>query len=154
VSPLTNDALAVSQRVAPVHTQQEVGTVLTIIESGSSVWMAITVDDDLRIYARAEAGDWGELSLSEDSEEVDPEKSFMLEELYGRQSEQEEDDEEAGPEGEEEAPDEEEEEPDEDGPELAEDEESEDGEDEEPEEEEKPRRRRAASTKSGAARRK
>jgi cobalamin biosynthesis protein CobT len=136
--------------------------VLTIIESGSNVWMAITVDDELRIYSRAEAGDWGELSVSEDSEQVDPEKSFMLEELYGRQNGQEEEDEEAGLEGDEEMPDEEEEpddeeeEPDEDGPELDEDEESEDGEDEEPEEEEKPRRRRAASAKSGrtAARRK
>ena len=56
--------MAVAQRVAPVHTQQEAVTVLTIIESGSNVWMAITVDDDLRIYSRAEAGDWGELSLS------------------------------------------------------------------------------------------
>ena len=128
---------------------------LTIIEGGSNLWMAITVDDELRIYSRAEAGDWGELSVSEDSEQVDPEKSFMLEELYGRQSGQEEEDEEAGAEGEDEVADEEEE-PDEDGPELDEDEESEDGEDEEPEEEEQPRRRRAASAKSGrtAARRK
>jgi hypothetical protein len=130
--------------------------VLTIIEGESSVWMVISVDDELRIYSRAEAGEWGELSLSEDSEQVDPEKSFMLEELYGRQSGQEEEDEEAGPDDEEEEPDEEEQEPDEDGPELAEDEESEEGEDEEPEEEEKPRRRRAANAKSGrtAARRK
>jgi hypothetical protein len=129
--------------------------VLTIIEGESSVWMVISVDDELRIYSRAEAGEWGELSLSEDSEQVDPEKSFMLEELYGRQSGQEEEDEEAGPDDEEEEPDEEEQEPDEDGPELAEDEESEEGEDEEPEEEEKPRRRRAANAKSGrtAARR-
>lgn len=129
---------------------------LTIIETGSNVWMAITVDDELRIYSRDEAGDWGELSVSEDSAQVDPEKSFMLEELYGRQSGQEEEDEEAGAEGEEEVLDEGEEEPDDDGPEVDEDEESEDGEDEDPEEEEKPRRRRAASAKSGrsAARRK
>jgi hypothetical protein len=146
-----DDGLAVAQRVVRVDTQQEVGTVLTIIESGSSVWMAISVDDELRIYSRAEAGDWGELSLSEDSEQVDPEKSFMLEELYGRQSGQEEEDEEAGPEGEEEEPDEDEE-TDEDEPELAEDEESQDDEDEEPEEEEKPRRRRAASGRSAARR--
>lgn len=132
---------------------------LTIIEGGSNVWMAIAVDDELRIYSRAEAGDWGELSLSEDSEQVDPEKSFMLEELYVRQNGQGEQDEEAGPEGEEEEPDEDEdepdedeEEPDEDGADLAEDEESEDGEDEEPEEEEKPRRRRAASGRSAARR--
>lgn len=120
---------------------------LTIIESASSVWMVTTVEDELRIYARAEAGDWGELSLGEDPEQVDPEKSFMLEELYGRQSEQEEEDEEGELEGEEEDLDEEEVEPDEDGPELAEDEESEGGEEEE-EEEEKPRRRRAAPAKS------
>jgi hypothetical protein len=127
--------------------------VLTIIESGSNVWMAIAVDDELRIYSRAEAGDWGELSLSEDSEQVDPEKSFMLEELFGRQGGQEEEDEEAEGEEEEpyeeEEPDEEEEEPDQDGAELAEGEESDDGEDEEPEEEAKPRRRRAAGAKSG-----
>jgi hypothetical protein len=135
--------------------------VLTIIESASSVWMVTTVDDELRIYARAEAGEWGELSLGEDPEEVDPEKSFMLEELYARQGGQEEEAEgelegeeeaeEGEPEGEEEESDEEEAEPDEDEPELAEDEESEGSEDEEPEEEEKPRRRRAAAAKSGRA---
>jgi hypothetical protein len=134
--------------------------VLTIIESASSVWMVTTIDDELRIYARAEAGEWGELSLGEDSEQVDPEKSFMLEELYARESGQEEEDEEGElegeeeaeegePEGEEEELDEEEAEPDEDEPELAEDEGSEGSEDEEPEEEEKPRRRRAAAAKSG-----
>jgi hypothetical protein len=133
--------------------------VLTIIESASSVWMVTTIDDDLRIYARAEAGEWGELSLGEDSEQVDPEKSFMLEELYARESGQEEDEEgelegeeeaeEGEPEGEEEELDEEEAEPDEDEPELAEDEGSEGSEEEEPEEEEKPRRRRAAAAKSG-----
>jgi len=151
--------LAVAQRVTAVHSQQEVGTVLTIIEGGSNVWMAIAVDDELRIYSRAEAGEWGELSLSEDSEQVDPEKSFMLEELYVRQNGQGEQDEEAGPEGEEEEPDEDEdepdedeEEPDEDEAELAEGEESEDAEDEQPDEEEKPRRRRAASGRSAARR--
>ena len=148
-----------AQRVTAVHSQQEVGTVLTIIEGGSNVWMAIAVDDELRIYSRAEAGEWGELSLSEDSEQVDPEKSFMLEELYVRQNGQGEQDEEAGPEGEEEEPDEDEdefdedeEEPDEDEAELAEGEESEDAEDEQPDEEEKPRRRRAASGRSAARR--
>lgn len=107
---------------------------LTIIESASNAWMVITVDGELRIYARSEAEEWGELSLSEDSERVDPEKSFMLEELYARQ---------IGEEGDEDG-----EEPDDDGPELADDEESEDSEDEEPEEEKKPRRRRAATAKS------
>lgn len=116
---------------------------LTVIENTSNVWLVITVDDELRVYARGEQGEWGELSLSEDSEQVDPEKSFMLEELYGRQSDQ---DEEGEPEAEEDDVDDEGE-PDEGGPDLAEDEEPEDTE-EEPEEEPKPRRRRAAAAKS------
>lgn len=123
---------------------------LTIIEGASNVWMVTTVDGDLRIYARADEDDgWSELSVSDDSEQVDPEKNFMLEELYASQSGQEEAAEEGVPEGEEEVPEEEDEEPDEDGPELAEDEVPEDSEDEEPEEEEeeKPRRRRAANRK-------
>jgi hypothetical protein len=140
----------VAPRVNPGNTQQEVGIVLTIIESASNVWMVITVDGELRIYTRAdEDEEWSELSVSEDSEQVDPEKNFMLEELYARQSGQEEGDDGGEPEGGEEVPDEEEEEPGEDGPELAEDEEPEDSEDEEPEEEEKPRRRRAATAKGG-----
>ena len=129
---------------------------LTIIENESNVWMVITVDGELRIYTRADAGEWGELSVGDDSDQVDPEKSFMLEELYARQSGQEEEDEEGEPEDEEGEPedeaeglDEEEEEPDESEPDLDEDEESEGSEDEEPEEEEKPRRRRAATARSG-----
>jgi hypothetical protein len=140
----------VAPRVTPGNTQQEVGIVLTIIEGASNVWMVITVDGDLRIYTRVDEDDgWSELSVSDDSEQVDPEKNFMLEELYARQSGEEEADDEGEPEGEEEVP-EDEEEPDEDGPELAEDEEPEDSEDEEPEEEKKPRRRRAASASRGA----
>jgi hypothetical protein len=140
----------VAPRVTPGNTQQEVGIVLTIIEGASNVWMVITVDGDLRIYTRVDEDDgWSELSVSDDSEPVDPEKNFMLEELYARQSGEEEADDEGEPEGEEEVP-EDEEEPDEDGPELAEDEEPEDSEDEEPEEEKKPRRRRAASASRGA----
>jgi hypothetical protein len=137
-------------RVTPGNTQQEVGIVLTIIEGASNVWMVITVDGDLRIYTRVDEDDgWSELSVSDDSEQVDPEKNFMLEELYARQSGEEEADDEGEPEGEEQVP-EDEEELDEDGPELAEDEEPEDSKDEEPEEEKKPRRRRAASASRGA----
>lgn len=117
------------------------GVVLTIIESESNVWMVISVDGQLRLYSRAEEGEWGELSLSEDPEQVDPEKSFMLEELFARENGDEEDDEEE--------PDGEEEESDDDGPELERADEPEDGEDEAPEEEEKPRRRRAAAPKNG-----
>jgi hypothetical protein len=139
----------VAPRVTPGNTQQEVGIVLTIIEGASNVWMVITVDGDLRIYTRVDEDDgWSELSVSDDSEQVDPEKNFMLEELYARQSGEEEADDEGEPEGEEQVP-EDEEELDEDGPELAEDEEPEDSEDEEPEEEKKPRRRRAASASRG-----
>lgn len=108
---------------------------LTIIENESNIWMIVTVDDALRVYARAEEGEWSELPLGGDPEEVEPEKSFMLEELYARESE---DEEEGG---------DDEEEPDEGEPELSEDEESDDGDEEEPQEEPKPRRRRAAASK-------
>ncbi len=111
---------------------------LTIIENDSNIWMIVTVDDALRVYARAEEGEWSELPLGEDAEQVDPEKGFMLEELYARENE----DEPEEPDGEDDEPD------DEDEPELAEDEESDDGDDEEPQEEPKPRRRRAAAPKS------
>ena len=119
---------------------------LTIIENDSNIWMIVTVDDALRVYARAEEGEWSELPLGEDPEQVDPEKGFMLEELYARESE----DEPEESEGEDEEPDDEEELA-EGEPELAEDEESDDGDDEEPQEEPKPRRRRAAAPKSGTA---
>lgn len=115
---------------------------LTVIENASNVWLVITVDGELRVYTRGEEGEWGELSLSEDSEQVDAEKSFMLDELYGRQSDQ---DEEGEPEAEEDDIDDEGE-PDEGGPE--DEEEPDDTEEEEPEEEPKPRRRRAAAAKS------
>ena len=108
---------------------------LTIIENESNTWMIITVDDGLRVYSRAAEGDWSELPLGEDQEQVDPEKGYRLEELYGRESE-----------GDEEEPDDEEE-SDEGEMELAEDEQPDDDEDEEPEEEPKPRRRRAAAPK-------
>ena len=113
---------------------------LTIIENESNTWMIITVDDGLRVYSRAGEGDWSELPLGDDQEQVDSEKGFMLEELYGRESE----DDEGEPDDEEE--------PDEEEPDLAEDEQPDDEEDEDEEEEEpqeapKPRRRRAAAPK-------
>jgi hypothetical protein len=120
--------------------------VLTIIENGSNIWMIVTVDDALRVYARAEEGEWSELPLGGDPEQVDPEKSFMLEELYARESEDEEED---GGEDELEGEPDDEEELDEGEPELSEDEEPDDGDGEEPQEEPKPRRRRAAAPKGG-----
>ncbi len=103
---------------------------LTIIESEQSAWMVIATDGELRIYSRENAGEWTELSL-ENSDEVDRDKSLMLEELYGQQAGQAEDDEEEEPEAEEEG--EEEDEPDE--------------EEDEPEEEaDQPRRRRATAS--------
>jgi hypothetical protein len=111
--------------------------VLTIIENGSKEWAVIAVQDELRIYSRDEPGEWSELPLGDESEQVDPEKSFMLEELYDQRAGDEGDEE--GEEAQEGDPGDEEEEE----PELAEDE-SEEDEDEEPEEEpEKPARRRS-----------
>lgn len=110
---------------------------LTIIENESNIWMIVTVGDGLRVYSRAEEGEWSEQPLGDDPEQVDPEKNFMLEELYARESEDDGGDLDGDEDGDED-------EPDEDEPELAEDQESDDGEDEEPEKEAKPRRRRAA----------
>jgi hypothetical protein len=121
--------------------------VITIIESGSDAWAVAATNGDLHIYSREGAGEWSEVSLSEDSEQIDQDGSLILEALYeqhvGRQPG--EDIEEPAAEAEteeedEEAKDEEFEEDQE--PEAAE-------EDEEPEEEEqKPRRRRARTTAS------
>ena len=110
---------------------------LTIIESESSAWMVIATDGELRIYSRENAGEWSELSL-ENSDEVDRDKSPMLEELYGQQAGQDEDDEEP------EEPEADEEDEDEDEEEDEEDEDVKDEEEDEPEEEpDQPRRRRS-----------
>lgn len=114
---------------------------LTIIEDGDSTWTVIAADGELRIFSRDESGEWTELSVSEDGDQVDGDKSVMLEELYGRQGDAGEDDEEQD---EEEGSEEDEEEPEE--PEMEEDEESEA--DAEPEEEPKKSRRRPAGTRS------
>jgi hypothetical protein len=55
---------------------------LTIIESGSRAWALAATDGDLHIYSREEAGEWAELLLSEDSEQIDQDGSSILEALY------------------------------------------------------------------------
>ena len=137
---------------------------LTIIQSGSKAWAMAATNGDVRIFGREQAGEWIEVLLSEESEQLDGDGSLILEALYeqyvgeepeeeGEEPEPEEEDEE--PEAEEEAeeaePDEDEEEP-EAEEEAEEPEADEDGEepeaeeeDEEPEEEKdekKPRRSR------------
>ena len=151
---------------------------LTIIESGSQVWAVAAADGDLHIYSREQAGEWTEVLLSEDSEQLDQDGSSILEALYERyatadqdgqavepQAEEEEPaDEEEEPADEEEEPADEEEEPADEEEEPADEEEEEpaDEEEEEPadeeeepaEEEEKPRRGRARTpAKKGDGRR-
>ena len=119
---------------------------LTIIQSGSKAWAMAATNGDVRIFSREQAGEWIEVLLSEESEQLDGDGSLILEALYeqyageepeeeGEEPEAEEEDEE--PEAEEEAEE----------PEAEEDEEEPEAEeeDEEPEEEEdekKPRRSR------------
>jgi hypothetical protein len=144
--------------------------VLTIIQSGSKAWAMAATNGDVRIFSREQAGEWIEVLLSEDSEQLDGDGSLILEALYeqyaGGEPEEEGEEAEADeepeaeeeaeePEAEEEAEEpeaeEEAEEPeaeeDEEEPEAEEDEEEPEAEaeDEEPEEEEedkKPRRSR------------
>jgi hypothetical protein len=142
---------------------EEEGIVLTIIQSGSKAWAMAATNGDVRIFSREQAGEWIEVLLSEDSEQLDGDGSLILEALYeqyaggeqeeaGEEAEAEEDEE---PEAEEEAeePEAEEEaeeleaEEEAEEPEAEEDEEEPEAEeeDEEPEEEEedkKPRRSR------------
>ena len=138
---------------------------LTIIQSGSKAWAMAATNGDVRIFSREQAGEWIEVLLSEESEQLDGDGSLILEALYeqyageepeeeGVEPEPEEEDEE--PEAEEEAEEEAEAEEEEEEPEVEEDgeepeveedgEEPEaEGEDEEPEDEEdekKPRRSR------------
>ena len=138
---------------------------LTLIESGSQAWVVATTNGDLRIYSREQEGDWNEISLSEDSEQVHQDGSAILEALYQQQSgdaepeleeeeepeadAEEEPEEDEEPEANEEPEEDEEPEADEE-PELDEEEEDEP---EEEEEEEKPRRRRAKTTATRGRRR-
>ncbi|HEY2651866.1 MAG TPA: hypothetical protein VGI50_08095 [Solirubrobacteraceae bacterium] len=46
----------------------------------------IAADSQLRIYSREGPGEWSEISLSDDADEVDGEKALMLEEIYGQRA--------------------------------------------------------------------
>ena len=123
---------------------------LTIIQSGSKAWAVAATNGDVRIFSREQVGEWIEVLLSEDSEQLDGDGSLILEALYeqhaggepeeeGEEPEAEEAEEEEEPEAEEEA-----EEPE--AEEEAEEPEAE--EDEEPEEEDKKPRRSRGRTKA------
>jgi hypothetical protein len=119
--------------------------VLTIIQSGSKAWAVAATNGDVRIFGREQVGEWVEVLLSEDSEQLDGDGSLILEALYEQHAGREPEDEGEEPEVEEEAEEPEAEEEEE--PEAEEDEEPEAEEDEEPEaeedeEEKKPRRSR------------
>jgi outer membrane biosynthesis protein TonB len=130
--------------------------VLTIIQSGSKAWAMAATNGDVRIFSREQAGEWIEVLLSEESEQLDGDGSLILEALYeqyaGEEPEEEEGEEpEAAEEDEEPEAEEEAEEPEAEEeaeePEAEEDEEEPEAEeeDEAPEEEEdekKPRRSR------------
>ena len=55
---------------------------LTIIESGSQAWALAAADGELHIFSREDAGEWTEVLLSGDSEQVDQDGSSILEALY------------------------------------------------------------------------
>ena len=96
---------------------------LTIIESGFKTWAVAATGGDLRVYSRDQAGEWIEVALSDDSEQIDQDGSLILEALYEQHIGQEQAEEEE-PEAEEEEPEAEEDEPEaeEDEPEAEEDE--------------------------------
>jgi hypothetical protein len=121
--------------------------VLTIIQSGSKAWAVAATNGDVRIFSREGVGEWIEVLLSEDSEQLGGDGSLILEALYEQHAgrapdeegeELEAEEEEEGPEAfEDEEPEAEEED---EGPEAFEDEEpeAEEEEEEEPEEDEDP----------------
>lgn len=125
---------------------------LTIIESGAKAWAVAATNGDVRIFSREQAGEWIEVLLSEDSEQIDADGSLILEAMYEQQPGRElgEQREEPGDEGDEVPEGDEDEEPEaeeDEQPEAEEDEEPEAEEDaqpeaEEDEPEEKPRRSR------------
>ena len=107
---------------------------LTIIQSESKAWAVAATNGDVRLFSREQVGEWIEVLLSEDSEQIDGDGSLILEALYEQQAGREPEEEEE-PEAEEEAEE----------PEAEEEEEEPEPEEEEPEEEEekkKPRRSR------------
>jgi D-alanyl-D-alanine carboxypeptidase len=59
--------------------------VLTIIESGSKAWAVAATNGDVRIFSREQVGEWIEVLMSEDSEQIDADGSLMLEALYEQQ---------------------------------------------------------------------
>ena len=117
---------------------------LTIIESGSQAWALAAADGDLHIYAREEAGEWTEVLLSEDSEQIDRDGSSILEALYEQYAATHQNGRAAAHDDEQEEPQDEEPLEDEDEPEDEEEPADEDEEpaDEQDEEEKKPRRSR------------
>ena len=142
---------------------KEEAKVLTIIQSGSKAWAMAATNGDVRIFSRDQAGEWIEVLLSEESEQLDGDGSLILEALYeqyaGEEPEEEEGEEpeaeeeveepEAEEEAEEPEAEEDEEEPEE--PEEDEEELESEEEDEAPEEEEdekKSRRSRRTRTRA------
>ena len=112
---------------------------ITIIQSGSQTWAVAAAGGDLHVYSREEAGEWIEVFLSEDSEQLDRDGSSILEALYEQYATTDQNGRAAAPEAEQEEPEDEEEEP---------ADEEEEPEDEEPEEEEKKPRRSRARTRT------
>lgn len=110
---------------------------LTIIESGPRAWALAAADGNLHVYSREEAGEWSEVLLSDDTEQIDQDGGSILEALYEQYATYDGNEQTEAPEAEPELPEDEEEQP--------EDEEEPEDEDEEPadEEEDKPRRSRA-----------
>jgi len=131
-SPLT-----MGSGIEPTQKEQ---AVITIIESGSNAWAVAATNRDLHVYSREQAGEWNEVSLTEDTE-LDQDGGLILEALYEEHVGHEPNDDVEEPEAEAE---DEGEEPEEDEPEDVGEPEDEEGEDEE----QKPRRRRARTTAS------
>ena len=105
---------------------------LTIIESGPKTWAVAATNGDVRIFSRERVGEWIEVLMSEDSEQIDGDGSLMLEALYEQQAEREPQEDEQPEAEEDEQPEAEEDEQ----PEAEEDEQPEAEEDEQPEAEE------------------
>ena len=74
---------------------------LTIIQSGSKAWAMAATNGDVRIFSREQAGEWIEVLLSEESEQLDGDGSLILEALYEQYAGEEQEEEEE-PEAEEE----------------------------------------------------
>ena len=111
---------------------------LTIIQSGSKAWAVAATNGDVRIFSREQVGEWIEVLLSEDSEQLDGDGSLILEALYEQHAGGEPEEEGEEPEAEVEAEE----------PEAEEEEEREAEEDQEPEEEDKKPRRSRRRTRA------